>query len=241
MISILVPTRGRKDQFHRMLKSAYETAGCEIEILIAYQTEEDAKEYGYDGILVSDTNPTAHSWNMLADRCSGDIMMLGSDDMIFDTQDWGKRLEEHYHSLSNKIHVWHLQDSRDKDGTPHPIVSREYYNAMGYFVPPIFLHWYIDTWTVSMAKACGVFTHIRDSLLVHDKPSDRGVTDDTHNRIRRNGWNMRDKYVNEKCQNMLKAETERLRAAVKGNAVNVVSSSELDKTFNDKLIVEANR
>ena len=73
------------------------------------------------------------------------LFMVAADDMIFNTVGWDKDLIQHYENLENKIHVYHLQDSRDIDGTPHPIMSREYIEATGYFVPPIFLHWEIDS------------------------------------------------------------------------------------------------
>lgn len=158
--------------------------------------------------------PTSFMWNELAKVAmkhpEHKLFMLGSDDIIFSTKGWDKALIDHYNALENKIHVYALQDSRDPDGTPHPIVSREYIEAMGYFVPPIFLHWYIDTWTVEIAKANGCFTHMKDYLLVHDKPSDRGEGDETHNRIRRNGWKQRDDYVNETCQRYLDQDKMRL-------------------------------
>lgn len=227
-IAILCPTRGRPEKIHRMLRSAQETSSSIIQALIA-SADIDSDIYmptGIEKILVSahtvpDNLPTAHKWNLLAEKCLQydriKLFMLGSDDMYFDTPGWDKSLLDHYNALENKIHVYALQDSRDPDGTPHPIVTREYIEALGYFVPPIFLHWFVDSWTVEIAKANGVFTHLKDYLLVHDKPSDKGVCDETHNRIRQWGWHERDKWVNEKCQHFLEHEKTRLCAAINGS------------------------
>jgi len=167
--------------------------------------------------------PTAHKWNILADATSGNpenkLFMLGADDMIFETEGWDKALIDHYNNLENKIHVYALQDSRDVDGTPHIIVTREYIECMGYFVVPIFLHWKIDTWTTEIAKANGVFTHLRDYLLTHDKPSDKGQGDETFSRIRSWGWRERDQYVADKCAHFLEFEKARLARAIKGEHV----------------------
>lgn len=173
-----------------------------------------------------DMMPTAQKWNDLA-KCAMEnqrynLFMLGSDDMYFETPGWDKALLDHYNALENKIHVYSLRDSRDPEGTPHPIVTREYIEATGYFLPPIFLHWYVDSWTVGIAKANGCFTHKKDYLLVHDKPSDRGKGDDTHNRIRAWGWRERDEYVAKTCQHFLDAEKVRL-----GNAISWKSLDEL--------------
>src|ERR1044072_3158842 len=220
MIAILCPTRGRPEQCKRMIQSVQDTAGEWIHVLLAtHDPEEISLPVAASKALVSahtypDMLPTAAKWNDLAarmmfyDNCK--LFMLGSDDMIFTTPLWDKALVDHYNALENKIHVYALQDSRDENGTPHIIVTREYIEAMGYFVPPIFLHWRIDTWTVEIAKSNNCFTHLRDYMLVHDKPSDTGKGDETHSRIREWGWHARDKYVAETCQHFLEHEKWRL-------------------------------
>lgn len=214
MISLLCPTRGRPDQFKRMCESAQTTATTSISVYAVSNGDDD-----YVGRAPVDC-PTSYLWNKLAlsalrDTRNLKLFMLAADDTIFSTPGWDKALIDHYNSLENKIHVYALQDSRDPDGTPHPIVTREYIDAMGYFVPPIFLHWFVDSWTVDIARHNNCFTHMRDFLLVHDKPSDRGEGDETHNRIRRMGWHDRDQYVNKTCKHFLELEKQRLGAFFK--------------------------
>lgn len=227
-IAILCPTRKRSEQCQRMVSSAYRNSVGNVLIYIAV-SDDESQEY-QDALFVPDQNrvgvcmvaqpdgmPTAHKWNRLAELASGQPVshfMLGSDDIIFDTPGWDKSLLDHYNASENKIHVYSLRDSRDPEGTPHPIVTREYIEAMGYFLPPIFLHWFVDSWTVAIAKANGVFTHMKDYLLVHDKPSDRGQPDETHSRIRQWGWHERDKYVNDTCQHFFELEKAKLSAAL---------------------------
>ncbi len=138
------------------------------------------------------------------------LFMLGADDMVFETPGWDEALIDHYNALENKIHVYHLQDSRSSDGNPHPIVTREYIAAMGYFISPIFLHWFVDTWTCAIAKSNSCFSHLKDYKLAHIKPSDEGKLDETHSRIRQWGWHSRDKWVAEKMAHVLEAEKLRL-------------------------------
>ena len=222
-IAILVPTKGRAEKFRRMVDSACKTSDALIQVYCAVSLEEQSKyKECISGVKTNvfmatgqEYLPTVAKWNMLAELAlkdsSNKLFMLGSDDIIFSTPLWDKALLEHYAALENKIHVYHLQDSRDKDGTPHVIVTREYIEAVGYFLPPIFLHWYIDSWTVEMAKSAGVFTHMRDYELIHDKPSDSGNPDATHNGIRAQGWKKRDDYVAEKMQSWLGMEKDKLR------------------------------
>ena len=222
-IALLCPTRDRQQQLTRMGQSVIDTVSdiSNVFMYIAHDEKLKVLEGAYmpqKGFLFPENLPTAQKWNLLAQEAlrnpNNKLFMLAADDMIFDTGGWDKALLEHYNSLENKIHVYHFQDSRDYDGTPHVIVTREYIETLGYFIPPIFLHWFIDSWTVAIAKANSCFTHLRDYKLIHDKPSDKGLPDETHSRIREWGWAQRDTFVNETCQHFLAVEKERLRCAI---------------------------
>lgn len=215
-IAILCPTRGRPEQFKRMCESADKTTVTNVEVLALSNGEDDYAEN------VPTDLPTVMMWNLLAKATDAKLLMLGADDTIFTTPGWDEALIDHYNKLENKIHVYALQDSRDPEGTPHPIVTREYIDAMGYFIPPIFLHWFVDTWTVQIAKANNCFTHLKHFGLTHDKPSDRGIIDDTHSRIRRMGWHERDTYVNQSCHHFLDNEIRRLDKAIQSKRTDTI-------------------
>lgn len=224
-IALLCPTRGRPEQCRRMVESVHNTSSTDVVIFLfiadddeswcEYQKLDDPKIHrGLLNIIRVPAWPTVQSWNchikgLVKDGVT-DLFMLSADDIIFSTPGWDQALLEHYDNLKEKVHVYSLQDSRDADGTPHPFVTREYIEALGYAFPPIFLHWWVDSWTVAIGKSCGVFTHLKDYLLIHDKPSDRGQLDETHSRIRRMGWHERDAYVAKTMDHVLKAEMVRL-------------------------------
>lgn len=210
MIVILCPSRDRPEKCLRMIKSVKGKAS-----ILAAVSPEDDERYGFvNRSVMPELLPTAQKWNYLALQAMGNpdnkLFMLGSDDMYFETDGWAEALINHYNSLENKIHVYALQDSRDSQGTPHPIVTREFIDAIGYFVPPVFLHWFVDSWLVDIGKSNQCFTHLRDFKLVHDKPSDDGKADTTHNGIRSYGWRERDSYVAESCKYFLDCEKARL-------------------------------
>ena len=227
MIELICPSRGRPEKLKRMWRSALETAGGELHLTVGVLQD----EYQLYHVTLGDDPDvtvrivkewsTAYSWNKLALEAlslanSGNLYMLASDDMIFATPLWDKAIKEHYEKLNNKVHVYALQDSRDALGTPHPIVTKEYIETMGYFLPPLFLHWFVDSWTVAIAKGNDCFTHMTDYLLIHEKPSDQGHPDKTHTGIREQGWLERDEFVNKTCQHLLQHEKERLGLAMHG-------------------------
>lgn len=232
-IALLVPTRGRPEKFKRMCESAFKTASNKdnVSVLAALTEDDETKElykHEYSGSVFSFIHPestTVYKWNWLAGfaqaQCfdgefTNKLFMLAADDIIFETPGWDKALIDHYNALENKIHVYALRDSRDPDGTPHPIVTREYLEAMGYFVPPIFLHWFVDTWTVAIANSNNAFTHLKDFLLTHDKPSDRGQPDETHTGIRARGWHSRDHQLAKSHCRFLEYEKMHLYLAMHG-------------------------
>ncbi len=201
-----------------MIDSAF-TRAKDIKIhLYISDNDQNAIKYDFTNTIVTigPDCPTVHKWNILAEEAMKDpknkLFMLGADDMAFGTPCWDEAIINHYNALEDKIHVYALRDSRDEDGTPHPIVTREYIEAMGYFLPPIFLHWFVDTWTVEIAKANNCFTHFKDFILFHHKPSDKGKADETYSRIRLLGWPERDSYVHKTMQDILYHERARLGA-----------------------------
>lgn len=214
-VAILCPTKARPDECKRMIDSVNATTKYgNVNIYIAvqdYNEEYDfLRKYSNVRVYFAKDWTTAYSWNFLADEAAKDrnvkFFMLGADDIIFSTPKWDDVIEKH----ESETCVVSFLDSRDSDGTPHPIVSRGFYEKLGYFVPPIFLHWYVDTWIVSIAKACDMFHHIKDYMVIHNKPSDIGKPDETHTGIRNRGWHQRDEYTWKKCQHLLACEISRM-------------------------------
>lgn len=223
MICLICPTRGRPDKMKRMWQSALATAHDPRGLFLCLGIDQDDPSYDSCNPQSSmkylfDDCGIVHGINhvvcsLMPDR-QNRLFMIAPDDVIFTTPHWDKAIKDHYEDLEAKAHVYCLRDSRDAGGTPHPIITREYVDAMGYFFPPIFLHWYVDTWTSDIAKACGIFTHLTDYELVHDKPSDRGEYDTTHRRPRERGWHDRDFYVSATCQHFKQVEIGRMRAHI---------------------------
>lgn len=213
-VALLCPTRGRNQQLNRMVSSVRHTGQSNANHRFYIGFTEGMEDGTISGWSFPDGMPTAYKWNLLAEEAMKDpdnkLFMLASDDIVFSTPLWDKALLDHYNALENKIHVYHLLDSRNPEGTPHPIVTREWIEAIGYFLPPMYLHWYVDTFTVEVAKYCGAFTHLKDYLLIHDKPSDSGKPDETHSRIRQWGWHERDKWTHGHCQHYLEFEKQRM-------------------------------
>lgn len=158
MISILCPSRGRPELAKRMIESALKTASHPIEIIL-YLNDDDAKLNEYKELISSkyyrigpDRSP-GYSWNKLAEECKGDILFLMGDDATFETPGWDNIVVEAFNRFPDKIAcVYPVVPGLKKVNNPHFCVHRNWVNTLGYFVPPHFWHWYVDTWTRDLAK-----------------------------------------------------------------------------------------
>ena len=222
MITILCPTYDRPAQCKRMVESAIATADNPVEIILGISGEQPDRAYAdYEAagfpesvwFTMAGPYPTAHVLNTLAEKAKGSLLMIVGDDCVFATPSWDTALIKAYNALDDKLHLFSLRDSRDMTGTPHPVVTKELKEALGYLAPPIFLHFFVDTWLVDIAKATNRFTHLMDYLLVHDKPSDRGNADNTHKRIRAMGYHERDMAVYKTCERYKQFDIERVKNA----------------------------
>jgi len=221
VITLICPTKNRPDLCKRMVESAYATADGKIGIILGI-AEPSIYYADYENIKGPDkipagALPTVATINLIAKRLIEEgtttLFFVVGDDAVFKTKGWDTALLKAYSELENKIHVFGLQDSRDKEGTPHPIATKEFIQAMGYLLVPIFNHWYADTWLSDLTKANNCFTYLRDYVLEHKKPSDEGVFDSTYKDLRGSGTMERDKFVSEACAHFLGIEKGRLRDA----------------------------
>lgn len=223
-IAVLCPTLGRPELLGKMLDSieltADDTSNIRIVLGTAHfdsclpQYEEllrQRRETGLDvSMIVFPDWTMTMCMNAMSYENEADIYFGCADDLIFVSQGWDKALRDSYASLTNKIHVWSMRDGLDEKSNAILAMSKEYNKTMGYFLPPFFMHWYCDTWTAAMAKYAKCFTHL-ECIVTHHKKTD----DDTYQRVRDNGGQERDNYLNASCQHFLQLEGYRLGQAMK--------------------------
>ena len=158
MISILCPSRGRPELAKKMIDSAIAHSISPLEILL-YINEDDSllEEYRSlikdEYLIVGPDRSPAYSWNRLAEICTGDILFLMGDDATFGTHGWDTLVENEFNKIPDKIAcVYPVVPGIKKVNNPHFCIHRNWYTALGYFVPPHFWHWYVDTWTRELAQ-----------------------------------------------------------------------------------------
>lgn len=204
MISILCPSRGRPEMAKKMVDTAKALAGGPLEILI-YANIDDPKIDQYvesidpQHLIIGPDQSPVYSWNLLAERARYDLLFLMGDDAWFETQDWVPKIVNIFDQYPDKIafvypsmegHRW-AKGVLTADHCPHFILHKNWVNTLGYFVPPHFWHWYVDTWYREVAKKIGRLHRTTDIVV----PTHVDLEDDTGNRKDRLSNRERDHWL----------------------------------------------
>ena len=181
-ISILTPTRNRPNNCDRFIKSLYETTQYTgtLELLFYVDSDDPAKDI-YKEIeerwqnnfwriefVIGEPMSVSKSWNIIAEKSLGDIMIMGNDDLVYKTVRWDSKLMARLLELDNPYYLSWFNDGIN--GNRHcafPVITREWYETLGYFSPGIFNFGYNDTWVYDIAKRVGKLNYMDEILVEH--------------------------------------------------------------------------
>lgn len=198
VLSLLCPTRERPDLVERYIQSINNTATyperCEV---LLYVDNDDPKFESYIkvcdktrsetplkriGLFTGLRKSISISWNDLAEQSLGDILIMGNDDLVFITKNWDVILEQESNSFSDDIYCLFFHDTVHNNPTfcAFPMVSRKWYETLGYFTPGVFNFQYNDTWISDLADRIGRKRKISDVVMEHRHwKTTKGKTDGT--------------------------------------------------------------
>ena len=219
-ISVLCPTRGRPERAINLYESFLKTQSGNNEILFCLQ-EDDPKVNDYpDEIrsraIVVPPRSTASYWNQLAQQSTGDLLTLMGDDVTFVNPGWDTRFLQVLDQYPDGIFMITPQDGRGNIDppnplpSPHPTISRQWYEALGYFVFPGFHHYYVDMWLDTISVALGRKINLYDIEFTHFKSKD-----EMRKKMRGEKWSKMDQHTFNICQRHLETDIEVLRKLMK--------------------------
>ncbi len=215
MISISCPSRGRPELAKRMVDTAFQTAKHDIEFLI-YLNDDDPRLGEYRDTIdkkhytIGPNRSTCYSWNLMAEKAKFDYVFLAGDDIRFVTDQWDDKMIKGFDPYPDKILMAIPYDGKEKNkpqnllnatvptligdypfSSPHFLVHKNWINTLGYFVPPFFWHWYVDTYTQNVARKLNRCLYFPNVTIKAKK-----VFDDTGKQVRKHlVINDRDDYV----------------------------------------------
>lgn len=184
-------------------------------------------------LLVNETpRPVPALMDWLAKESRGDIVYSGADDLIFRTPGWDVAAERAFEAVPDRLLVAYTNDlvPGGQVKVTHFFASREWIEAVGYFMAHDFEHFGGDEWVERIAKAAGRLTwlkevHVEHMHMKYRNPdgSPKSPRDETYLMKRRpdaNGAGMsdRDKVVMQRLLPQIEAAAGRVRAAMKAAA-----------------------
>lgn len=189
LISMLTPTRERVDKCCRYLQSVVETSSdpSQIEALF-YIDDDDPQVSEYQDrlpklgdrlakveVVVGPFITVSKSWNVLAGKADGDVLCMGNDDLVYRQNFWDSRLlfemKEWETKHDHAIWCMWFDDGMEncKKGPIFPMISRDYYEALGYFAPDVGFKFFCnDSWVGEVSKLANCQLFIREpQYLLH--------------------------------------------------------------------------
>jgi len=252
--SILTPTRNRPANCERFIKSVYNSSTIRKNVEMIFYVDDDdpaidaykslhwhaQKEYEeFKNIEFVFGNPmsVSKSWNVIAKRCMGDVLIMGNDDLVYRTTSWDELLDiELNNYIQDKVYVAWMEDGIN--GERHcafPIVSREWYECLGRFTPGTFNFGYNDTWIFEVGKMLDRLHYIPHIKAEHLHFSvGKSDMDDTyaHNRTKQKGnLYAKDQVLFNKTRAARMDDRDRLRELIKIGKVKKLKPKIIDPKF----------
>jgi glycosyltransferase involved in cell wall biosynthesis len=222
MISILLPSRKRPEEFERMVDSidatSFKSSEYGIDIVARFDEDDEesaraAENSGVTVIIGPRHREITRMWNECFDHCIGDIVVQANDDCVWITPEWNRMVEESFAAHPDKILLVHGDDAGCHHGSfgPHPFLHRRWVEAQGFFIPPYFSSDFGDTWNNDIADILGRRLYlpfvIEHRHFVFGKAK---IDENTRDRLQRHAEDNPEKIYADKLPERL-AIAERLR------------------------------
>jgi len=177
VISILCPTRQRPLLAGRFAKSIMDTASDLDRVeLWFYVDNDDPCLEEYKQMILSTPFPlvigkpvrVGKAWNILADKCTGDYLMMGNDDLVSKTPRWDNIFCNEVKVYDDEIFcAWFNDDVNSSSHCAFPIVSRRWVDTVGYFMPEYFRFFYHDNWLEDLGRRVERLHYIPSATFEH--------------------------------------------------------------------------
>jgi len=187
MISLLLPTRQRPDNLHRLARSVAATAAGPVEFSV-YVDDDDpesarqARELGMT-VTVGPRVVLSEMWNVAQRAATADVFMHCGDDLVFRTPGWDQLVLREFEKVPDRLVFVHGDDlsGNAHNGGTHGFLHRRWVDLVGYFVPPLFSSDWNDTWLNCVADLIGRRVYLPGVVTEHMHPSfGKAELDQTH-------------------------------------------------------------
>lgn len=200
-ISIVTPSRDRAAKAKGYIQSIQDTAEFpeRVEVLL-YVDDDDPQLKAYRAIMEHpwtlmrvhiEVGPSLFGdigsmWNAVAKLAMGNILYAGNDDLMHITKGWDVVVDREVANYPDDIYcLWFNDNINGEKHCAFPLVSRKWYEALGYLYPTGFKYCYPDTWVFDIGKKVGRCRYVGDVMVEHQWMGRH--QDETYRRSRRQG------------------------------------------------------
>lgn len=196
MISLLLPTRERRDSLDRLYQSAMDLADKPERVeLVVYVDGDDQSYDSYEKErLIKVRGPRnmddgkvnlSKKWNHCWDQCKKNVVMHCGDDIAFRTKSWDSIVMTEFEKVPDRILLVYGDDGIQHERmSTHGFYHRRWVETLGYFCPPYFSSDFNDTWLFEIGGAIGRRVYLPDLSTEHMHVSVGKMPDDQNSRDR---------------------------------------------------------
>lgn len=180
MISILIPSRGRVKFLDRTIKSIWDTSSSKGAVEILLRVDEDDKEtINYlnnlkhlssiqvvIGSRKEGYKSLPYFFNEIAKVAKGNPLMCCNDDVIFETKDWDKIIEEVAGYYYDGIFNIGVNTRLNREIFVFSVISKQWVEIVGYINDTRLF--YSDVFLKDVSDALGRSIYLPDVIIEHD-------------------------------------------------------------------------
>ena len=187
-ILLATPTRGRPESFIEMARSARATASKSEDLMIVGRVDrDDPKRRGYfteRGFVTwqGKRKKLPQIWNEIVEMARFDIVMMCADDLRFRTTRWDDEVRAVFEQWPDRIGMVYTDDGiHGQKLATHSFVSKEFIQAVGYYLPPNLTGDFVDNWLHTLAVSIGRAAYLPRVYIEHLHPIvGKAPMDDTY-------------------------------------------------------------
>ncbi len=195
-IAMVVPSRARPAGLIRYVESVANTQSGNHDVKVfAWIDNDDPKLLEYQAmshqildITFGDSPSVQQSWDHIAQKALSqgyDIIIMGNDDLYMVTPEWDQTLTESIAKYSDNIYVaWFDEGLMGSQLSAFPIVSSDWINTLGWFMPHYFTFGMGPKTVFEIAKSLSRLVYIPQVKMNHEHHSVTGHRDSTTNNIK---------------------------------------------------------
>ena len=183
MIDILTPTRARPELCLAMIESCRSKSPSVRHRLFIDTDDSNALRYGQllkGHATILNGNPgrsLGARWNALAKDAVGPLLMMGNDDLVFDTSGWDEVVHHRFKKAFPDLIgcLWCDDTINGPDHCAFPIISTRWAHLLGEFTSEAYGFFYHDTHIMDIAKRIGRTEYVPEVTIRHlyrDVPRD---------------------------------------------------------------------